>query len=114
MTYSEETRQTLIKMKKAGATFRMIGLALGKKTDAVRKWWAKNRANLHLPTKVKVSKKITDGRVGLEIKRIVRETPSSSISDIRSKLLSSLGPKTPCPSLTTIRNYLKVVRSNKL
>jgi transposase-like protein len=42
MTYSEETRQTIIRMKEAGATFRMIGLAINKSREAVKKWWQRN------------------------------------------------------------------------
>ncbi len=46
MTYSEETRQTIIRMKEAGATFRIIGLAINKSREAVKKWWQRNHIDM--------------------------------------------------------------------
>ena len=72
----------------------------------MRKWYCKNRANFELPEKPKITKKKTDGRVGLQIKKIVSETPQISVRNLTSALTTSLGPKMPCPSASTINRYL--------
>ena len=98
MTYTEEIKHTIVELKKKGVGWAAIGLAVGKSANAVKKWYSKNRPNLDLPQKIKVSKKMTDGRIGLKIKQIVNETPNASLSEIRSALGSSIIPGTPCPS----------------
>ena len=49
---------------------------------------------------------MTDGRIGLKIKQIVKETPNASLSEIRSALGSSITPGNPCPSKSTIHQFL--------
>ena len=74
---------------------KILELLWGKKAGAL---YSKNRVNFDLPPKIKVSKKITDGRVGLRIKRTIKETPEISLRDLTSSLSSSLGPGALCPS----------------
>ena len=75
MTYSELDKQKIIKLRNNNVSWENIGIAVGKNKGAVRKWYCKNRANFELPEKPKITKKKTDGRVGLQIKKIVSETP---------------------------------------
>jgi hypothetical protein len=107
MTYSEETKEKIFAMKDLNCSWKAIGTAIGKSANAVKKWYCKNRENRNLPPKTKVSKKITDGRIGLKIKQIVQDTPNASLSEVRSSLGSSLTHNTPCPSRATIHRYLK-------
>jgi len=69
MTYSEETKEKIFAMKDLNCSWKAIGTAIGKSANAVKKWYCKNRENRNLPPKTKVSKKITDGRIGLKINK---------------------------------------------
>ena len=60
-------------MKDAGATWKLIGLALNKNPVTVRSWYQRNKINRQLPPKEKMANKVTDGRVGLLIKSIARK-----------------------------------------
>jgi hypothetical protein len=59
-----------------------------------------------LPTKSIVKKRITDGRVGLAIKKIVWESRKTPIRKYPQKLLKSLGPNFKIPSYSTIEKFL--------
>ena len=71
---TEAEKQIIYKMKDENATWKLIGIAINKKGHSVRRWYQRNRINRDLPPKVKVSKRLTDGRVGLAIKKIAKKT----------------------------------------
>ena len=102
--YTEDEKDKIIKMREKNVTWAVISLAVGKKEGALRQWYWKNRANFGREPKTKVSRN-TNGRVGLQIKRIVD-------SELNSTLSSSLPPGTPCPSTTRfwMENDLKVIK----
>ena len=80
--YTDDEKAKLFQMKDAGATWKFIGLALNKNPKAVRQWFRRNMINRALPPKVKVSKKMTDGRIGLLIKKIARDNPNCRLGTI--------------------------------
>ena len=104
--HTQEEKVKVYEMKDAGATWKLIGLALNKNPVTVRSWYQRNKINRQLPPKVKVSKKKTDGRVGLLIKKIVIETPKLPLRDYPAALSSQLNDQTPCPSVSTIHTFL--------
>jgi transposase len=104
--YTDAQKQTLYEMKDAGASWKVIGIALNKKSDAVKRWYKRNKILRGLEPKVKVSKKITDGRTGLLLKRIAAETPQMALRDYPAVLSSHLNEETPCPSVSTIHKFL--------
>jgi len=106
--YTDAEKEKLYAMKDAGATWKVIGIALNKNPVSIRSWYQRNKINRHLPPKVKVCKKKTDGRVGLLIKKIVQETPKLPLRDFPSALSSQLNDKTPCPSVSTIHKFLTI------
>ena len=73
MTYSEDDKQKIISLRANNVSWANVAIAVGKKEGALRTWYSKNRGNFDLPPKVKVSKKLTDGRVGLQIKKLVKD-----------------------------------------
>lgn len=106
MTYSDDEKQTVMLLRDKGVSWKSISTAVGRPVGALRTWFYRNRVNFGLPRKVKAMKKLTDGRVGLLIKRLVDETPKIPIRELQFSLQSSLGPTTPCPSTTTIHKFL--------
>ena len=75
MTYSLEQNDIIFKMRDAGDSWAAIGRALGKSADAVRIYYQPNVARRDLPPKTIIPKPLTDGRVGLKIKRIIQDNP---------------------------------------
>ena len=41
--YTDAQKQTLYEMKDAGASWKVIGIALNKKSDAVKRWYKRNK-----------------------------------------------------------------------
>jgi len=106
MTYTDDQIATIKRMKGSNQTWKSIGLALNKKPAAVMKWWRRNHLYFDLPPKSNVSKKITDGRVGLLIKRICQDNPTLPIRDYEASIREQLGPTSVVPCRETIRQYL--------
>jgi transposase len=119
MTYSDHVRRILFQMVDAGDSWVSIGRALSRSADAVREYYKRHAVNRHLPPKIKVAKRVTDGRVGLYLKGLVKENPKISIRDLEYKMkvhFSPAGiPTVPLPSKSTIhiflqRNQIQVVK----
>jgi hypothetical protein len=106
MTISDKDADLIFTMKELGATWKRIALKLGKSESAVRKYHQRKSALLELPPKIKISKLLTDGRVGLKIKSIVKENPMMSVRDIEVELRKSIDQNTPTPKKSSISNYL--------
>ena len=53
--YTQEEKVKVYEMKDAGATWKLIGLALNKNPVTVRSWYQRNKINRQLPPKVQVS-----------------------------------------------------------
>jgi hypothetical protein len=115
MTYTENEKRIIKDMREHGDSWESISIAVNKPAGNIRTWYSRNRLLLDLPPKVKVAKKVTDGRVGLQIKKLLVETPTISVRDLQSKLSSTLSssfsPSMPCPSVTSCHNNLML---NKL
>lgn len=54
-----------------------------------------------------VRKRITDGRVGLAIKKVARENPCLPIRDFPETVKAYLGNDSDVPNTTTIHQFLK-------
>jgi transposase len=109
--YSDKERDVLFKMRDAGDSWAAIGRALGKSKASVKKYYQRNAPNRNLEPKPKVSKRITNGRVGRLLKSIVLENPKASISMIEFKLKEKFeevgATNQRLPKKTTIREFLK-------
>ena len=81
----------------------IIGDILGVNSGTVRMFLKNDKKNAGLPPKTKVSKKITIGRVGLQIKNILIEDSKLSLRNVKKRLKE----QDIDISETTIRNYLK-------
>lgn len=86
MTLSDHQKDLIITMRGLGAQWKVIAQKLGKSDNAVRKYHSRYMLNRTLPPKPKISKLVTDGRVGLQTKAIVREKPNISVRDIEAEL----------------------------
>lgn len=110
MVYSEEEKDILFKLKDNGDSWETIGIALNKNKDAVRMWWERNASLRDLPPKVVARKRLTDGRVGLIIKKTVSENPKISVRQLQSKLkeyFDEVGTSpSRLPKKTAIDDYL--------
>jgi transposase len=93
-------------MRDAGERWSSIALAVGKKEGALRAWWARNASQFDLPPKPNNRKKITDGRVGLAIKKICHDNPYLPVRDYSARLQQELDTHSSIPSTTTIHNFL--------
>ena len=111
MTYSEIEKRIISVMREEEISYAVIAKILNKKESAIRAWWSRNRLLIGLPDKIIVSKKKTDGRIGLQIKRIVQEDPEISVREIERVLLAEYQDPKRVPKKSTISNFLQV---NKL
>jgi len=107
MTFSEDQIVLIKRMKEAGESYRTIGLALGKKRGAVKTWWCRNRLTIDLPPKPKLPSKMTEGRVGLAIKKVCVQQPSLPIRSYPAALRQELSEENAIPSYPLIHAYLK-------
>ncbi len=107
MTYTENKKRIIRAMREHDDSWESISIAVSKPAGNIRTWYSRNRLLFDLP---QVAKKVTDGRVRLQIKKIIEEIPTISIRDLQSKLSSTLSssfsPSTPCPSTTSVHNFL--------
>ena len=69
--------------------------------------WRRYHLKSTLPPKEKISKRITDGRVGLAIKAMAQESPKIAIRDYPARLQEVLGSDTAIPQKSTIMNFLQ-------
>lgn len=81
----------------------VIGNVLGVKPTTVRKFLSNDKKNSGLPPKIKVSKRITSGRVGGLIKSILKEDSKLSAEGVKKRLKQ----QEIDISASTIREYLK-------
>jgi len=105
MTYSESEKSTILILRRENIKWDVISELLGKKTNALKKWFSKNRINLDLPPKPIISKRLTDGRIGLQIKKLVQEKPNLSIRDLERELQKLYPEKTDLPKRTCIHSF---------
>ena len=104
---TEEQKEYIINGKSKGHNATVIGEILGVNSAAVRKFYERHRNIVDLPTKTMVSKRRTDGAIGLLIKRIALNDSTLSIAGIERELKAQLPAEYWVPSNSTIRNYLK-------
>jgi transposase len=102
----KETRDRIIRMRQSGCDWASIGLACEKSPDACRVWYAQWRKTAHLPPKVKVSKRVIQGRTAQQLKQIVINDPTISARNLEPALQAAMGPDVKVPSWRTCYNYL--------
>lgn len=103
---SERDKDMIFTMRDLGATWSQIGEKLGKTPDAVRMYFARNAPYRNYPPKDKVSKKLTNGRIGLAIKKKIHEDPNFTSRDLEKYLQVTFGPSIRTPKKSTINNFL--------
>ena len=111
MTYTDLEKRIITVMREDGIKYKVIAKILNKKESAIRAWWSRNRLLVGLPDKTIVSKKKTNGRIGLQIKRMIAEDPDLSVRDIEGLLHQEYQGEERVPKKSTICNFLK---ENKL
>lgn len=103
---TEEQKEYIQNGNSKGYNSTIIGDILGVSSAAVRKHLGRSRNIAGLPPKIKLSKKITRGTIGLLIKKIALNDSKLSIPGIRNQLIEELPEEYHTPSLTTIRKFL--------
>jgi hypothetical protein len=78
----------------------IIGDILGVNSGTVRMFLKNDKMNAGLPPKTKVSKKITIGRVGLQIKNILIEHSKLSLRNVKKRLKEQILTSLRQPSET--------------
>lgn len=78
------------------------------KPGRVRMIKHRNKPENFLPPKPKVHKRLTDGRVGLAIKRMISENGNLTANKIIAKLKDEIKDGTPIPSKRTVCRFLQV------
>ncbi len=116
--YTENEKRIIRILKKANVNWKVISEVIQKKENALRKWWSVNSVNIELPPKTVIMKRMTDGRIGLAIKKLALEIPKIAIRDFESRLVALNFAPDAIPKPTTIQDYLsrnaiKVIKSWK-
>ncbi|KAJ1559023.1 hypothetical protein HK096_001894, partial [Nowakowskiella sp. JEL0078] len=60
-------------LRGANVSWKVIALTLRRPEGSLRVWWSKNHEKLKLLPKPKITKLLTSGRVGLQIKQITMD-----------------------------------------
>jgi hypothetical protein len=115
MTYSESEKHIIRTLRDEQVSWSIIAKVLKKSERSLITWWSRNRQLLDLPPKDNLSKTITDGRVGLRLKKLIQENPEASVRDLEGELKAYFGEEYALPKKSTIQNFiqrndLKVIR----
>jgi transposase len=106
MTYSDEEKALIAKLRSQGVPWNTIASLTKRNPSALATWYSRNRINLTLPPKTKIKKRLTDGRVGLQIKQIVASSPQMSIRDITAELENRFSPNIRTPSKSGVQQFI--------
>jgi hypothetical protein len=104
--YSEDEKRINKVLRKCNVSWKVIAEALQKSEDALMTLWARNRTLIELPAKPIISKKKTGGRIGLQIKKLVKEKPQLSVRDLEGEIRSLFPDAKDLPSKSTIPRFL--------
>jgi hypothetical protein len=110
MTYSQQDINKIRELKATDATWKQIGISVGKKKNAVRKWYARNKNKLDLPPKDKTSRSKIKSLMALILKVNILEYNRTSVRKLRGVVTRAIAPETPCqslPSRQSIHRYMK-------
>jgi hypothetical protein len=121
MAYTDKDAQQVEALKEAGCTWMQIGKALGKNGSAVKMWWSRRKARARMPPIPIIKNRITDGRIGLQIKKLACASPGKPMLPLRDypAALGKLnGAGTPIPKKSTValflaKNELVVIKALK-
>ena len=80
---------------------------LGIPKSTITSFWSRYQHVKGLPPKIKTSKSMINGKMGLEIKKIIKEKPTISIRKVEGILKSGLFNDKPIPTRSTIHKFLK-------
>lgn len=103
---SDYQKQCIKRARELNMSYKDIGYILDMKPDRAKKFMSRDILNGTLPPPVKVSKRITDGRVGLAIKRIYQEDPKTPYRSVPAKLKSLLSEDMKIPSASSVQKFL--------
>ena len=106
MVYTDQEKATIVRMKAQNTSNKLIGGALNKSENAIQKFWSKYRLLEDLPPKPLIRKRLTNGPVGLEIKKIVRDNPTVPVRVIEKQLKEKFEGIRPTPKKSGIHNFL--------
>ena len=104
--YTEEERETILRMREEKMTWEAIGLALKKNPGALCTWFSRWQERTLIGPRVVARKKKVRGRLGLQVKHLVMEQPTLSIRKLQPALQQVVGPDIQVPSGRTLARYL--------
>src|SRR5690242_19197511 len=93
-------------MRERDMSFSVIAEVLDSNREQAKKVHQRHKLNASLPPKDIIRKRKTDGLIGLEIKKIVQESPRTPVRKIPQLLKEKFGDEADIPSVTTIENFL--------
>ena len=107
MTYSQQEINQIVTLRNNNVKWKIISQTVNKSETALRKWWEKYQKLKDLPPKPKIDNTLTTGRIGLQIKKLIKDNPKISVRDIEGELKKLFGQATKIPSYRTIHRYLQ-------
>lgn len=104
---SDEAKRMALNMRARGFNAREIAEIVEAGHAQVRKFFQRHAAHHGLPPKPIVKKRLTSGRVGIAIKRIVQQCPWITLSDICKVLHEQYPTEKRLPKKSTIWAFLQ-------
>jgi transposase len=104
---SSEDKEKILALANAKTCYKVIANSFNVSRSCIKSIVARNRLNGDLPPKVKVMKRLTDGRVGTRLKEIIKDNNKIPYRDLPGQLAKSITPGIPIPSATTCQRFLK-------
>lgn len=112
--FTADKLDVLLNLKKTSMSWKDISATIGSPVETCRSAWKRYRKIEGLPKKIKTSRSIITGRIGLLIKRVVYSNPKIPYRDIPAALIALEVSVEECPSATTIQTFLKLNSIQKL
>jgi transposase len=107
---TEAEKQNIIEAYDNGISPSVTSGIIGKSTSAIKSFFSRFKLNRSLPPKDNLPKGIIQGRMALQLKKIVKEHPKLGIRKLTQKLREYMPNEQCYPSKSTIGVFLK--RSN--
>jgi hypothetical protein len=96
---NDTQKSAIIKMRdKFDISFADISAILDCGSEQAKKFYQRCKLNSILPPKTIIKKSLTNGRIGIEIKRIIQENGKTPYRKIPEILKEKFGNETPIPS----------------
>lgn len=104
---TSEDKQKILSLALNKTKYKVIAKSFNVSLSCVKSIMSRDAKSQGLPPKIKVIKRITDGRVGTRLKEIMKTHPKMSHRDMPAELRKSLTPGVRIPSASTCRLFLK-------